>query len=446
MRVAVLGYGRQGQSAAEYWYNIDPKNTITICDANADLEVPAKFEKQLGKNYLKNLGGFDIIVRGPSVHPANIAKANTAEILQKVTTTSNEFIRICPTKNIIGVTGTKGKGTTSTLIAKILEADGKTVHLGGNIGIDPLLLLKENIKPDDWVVLELANFQLIDLKVSPHIAVCLMTVPEHLDWHSNLDEYYRAKTNLFANQTKKDIAIYNENYESSKYIASFSKGHKIGFDVPQLGTHTKMQNASYVSNGNIYHKSNLICSINDVSLFGRHNLENICAAISAIWGIVENKNMIKKVICEPLNLQHRLELVATINNVRYYNDSLSTTPETTIAAIKSFTESKILILGGSSKGIDLEPITKACIKNNVRYCVLIGQTADQLSKYFIMHGLNNFSIVNTNMKDVVACARKHSQKGDVVLLSPGCASFGLFKDYEDRANQFKNAVYNMAKD
>ncbi len=187
MKIAILGYARQGQSAAEY-YSHDKNNEITICDIKENIKLPKNYLKKLGKTYLDNLDEFDLIVRSPSIHPKNIVKSNNAKILEKVTTTTNIFFEVCPTKNIIGVTGTKGKGTTSTLISKMLEKAGYRVHLGGNIGLDPLQLLKENISANDWVVLELANFQLIDIKHSPKIAVCLMVTPEHLDWHESIED------------------------------------------------------------------------------------------------------------------------------------------------------------------------------------------------------------------------------------------------------------------
>src|SRR3990167_6245451 len=159
-RIAILGYGAQGRSAYEYWNK--PENEITVCDQNESVELPADVNKQLGKEYLANLDQFDLIVRSPSVHPHDIAEANSPGVLEKITTVTNEFMKICPTRNIIGVTGTKGKGTTSTLIAKMLEASAgqrrQKVHLGGNIGTPPLDLLKNNIQPSDYVVLELANF------------------------------------------------------------------------------------------------------------------------------------------------------------------------------------------------------------------------------------------------------------------------------------------------
>src|SRR5680860_514808 len=187
MNIAILGYGKQGQSAYEYWSAKD--HDLTICDNNENAKIPKDAKKQLGADYLKDLSRFDLIVRSPSVHPKDITDIAGQEILTKVTSNTNEFFKVCPSQNIIGVTGTKGKGTTSSLIARMLKAAGKTVYLGGNIGIPPLELLNPSaggkLKPDDWIVLELANFQLIDLHYSPQVAVCLMLVDEHLDWHGD---------------------------------------------------------------------------------------------------------------------------------------------------------------------------------------------------------------------------------------------------------------------
>jgi UDP-N-acetylmuramoylalanine--D-glutamate ligase len=315
MKIAILGYARQGQSAAEY-FKADKNNEITICDVKESLSIPSNFRKKLGKDYLKNLGEFDLIVRSPSVHPNTIIESNGPEIISKITTTTNIFFEVCPTKNIIGVTGTKGKGTTSTLITKILQKAGYRVHLGGNIGLDPLQLLKENIKPEDWIVLELANFQLIDIKFSPKIAVCLMVTPEHLDWHESIEEYYSAKTNIFKYQSKNDLAIFNGNYKSSEYISSFSpaKNH-LKFDVPLMGKMPQHTEASYVKNDSIYYQESYICQENEIALLGRHNLENVCAAISATWEIIDkNKGPILEAIKSFSGMKHRLEFVRELDS------------------------------------------------------------------------------------------------------------------------------------
>ncbi|HEX5798262.1 MAG TPA: Mur ligase family protein, partial [Candidatus Saccharimonadales bacterium] len=274
MKIAILGYGEQGRSAYDYWKK--PENEITICDKNTELKIPPFTNKQLGKNYLKNLSEFDLLVRSPSVAPEDIVKNNTPEILEKVTSVTNEFFKACPTKNIIGVTGTKGKGTTSSLIAEMLKAAKKHVHIGGNIGTPPLDLLKDGIGQDDYVVLELANFQLIDLKYSPPIAVCLMVAPEHLDWHPHEDHYYDSKKPLFKHQSEKDYVIYFAKNDLSKKIVSSGKGQKIPYyEKP----------GAVIENGNLVIGNKTICSTADFKLPGEHNWQNICAATTAFWQI-----------------------------------------------------------------------------------------------------------------------------------------------------------------
>ncbi len=211
MKIAIVGFGIQGKSSYEYWRN---GNQITVCDQVKLDNIPDDVELRFGDKYLEGLDEFDLIVRSPKLHPKDIISANSEAILEKVTSNTIEFLRVCPTKNIIGVTGTKGKGTTSTLIANLLQGIGKEVFLGGNIGTPPLDLLKNGIKDSDFVVLELANFQLIDLNSSPHIAICLMVAPEHLDWHKDMEEYINSKKKLFINQKDDDIAIY---YGEIKY-------------------------------------------------------------------------------------------------------------------------------------------------------------------------------------------------------------------------------------
>lgn len=197
MKVAVLGFGSQGISSVEYWQGRG--HDVTVCDHAKDILLPGNASSRLGSNYLDGLDEFDVLVRSPSIHPRDIVKANpdAPEILNKVTSNTSEFLSVCPTKNIIGVTGTKGKGTTSTLITSMLEEAGYKVHLGGNIGAPPLEMLKNNINTEDWVVLELANFQLIDIKSSVPYAVCVMVEAEHQDWHTSVNEYIEAKQQLF---------------------------------------------------------------------------------------------------------------------------------------------------------------------------------------------------------------------------------------------------------
>lgn len=435
MKVAILGYGRQGQSGAEHWHA--QGNEVTICDQNVSLSIPSWAKSKLGDNHLTNLNEFDLIVRSPIIHPSLIVEANSLNILDKVTTTTNEFLKVCPTKNIIGVTGTKGKGTSCTLISKMLEADGKKVHLGGNIGLDPLVLLRNNIQPDDWVVLELANFQLIDLKHSPHIAVCLMVENEHLDWHKDLDEYLLAKQQLFINQATNDIAIYYPDNANSVQIASVSKGQRIPYFK---------QPGAFIKNDAIFVGDKIICKLEEIKLPGNHNWQNVCAATTAVWQVTQNIQAIKKAISEFSGLPHRIEKVRVFEGVTYYNDSFATGQSATIAAIKAVKGSKVLIVGGFDRNLSLDKLFKELnlIKDEISFCLLIGQTAQKLKNGLDAIGITQYELSKaSNMEQIVLEAKSKAADGDSVVFSPGFASFGMFKNFEDRGDQFREQVNNL---
>lgn len=437
MKVAILGYGSQGKSAFEYWGK--PGNEITICDARETLVIPDGAHSQLGKNHLKNLGSFDLLIRTPVLHPKTIQENNqeNQHILDKVWTNTNEFMKVCPTKNIIGVTGTKGKGTTSTLIAKMLEAAGKRVHLGGNIGIPPLELLKRNIRPDDWVVLELANFQLIDLRISPKIAVCLMVEPEHMDWHIDFDEYKTSKQQLFKYQDEQAAAIYFADNENSREIANISQGSLIPYFS---------QPGAVVLNGNVTIDGHIICKVTELQLPGEHNWQNVCAATTAVWCVMKDSAAIRKVLTSFSGLPFRIEFRGEKHGVKFYNDSFSTTPETSLAAMRAIKEPKVCIVGGFDRGLNLSGFAQQLATiPNLKKLVVIGSSGERLIQELKAASFNNYvdATSETTMAGIVATAIKQTNKGDAVVLSPGFASFDMFKNFEDRGNQFNKIVEKL---
>lgn len=435
MNIAIVGYGSQGASAFEHWSS--PENTITICDSNLDVSIPEGALSQLGDNYLENLDQFDLIVRSPSIHPKQISSANPDVTIQsKVTTNTNEFFRICPTKNIIGVTGTKGKGTTSTLITNMLKAAGHRVHLGGNIGTPPLEMLKNDIKPDDWVVLELANFQLIDIKYSPYIAVCLMITSEHQDWHTDFDEYIQAKQQLFLHQSTDDCAIYYAPDQNSRAIASGGKARQTPYmEAP----------GAYVDNGAVIINDQRICAVSDIKLLGKHNWQNVCAAVTAVWQVTKDIEAIKRAISDFSGMEYRLELVRELNGVRYYNDSFGTTPETAIVAIQAFDEPKVLIAGGSDKGASYDAMAREIKACDVKTLITLGFTGKKIAELVKAEPANIKIIEDVpTMQEAVRLAEQEARPGSVVLLSTGSASFGMFKNYKDRGEQFNQAVRALA--
>ena len=435
MNIAIVGYATEGRVSAEYFAR--GGHAITICDKSTDLEIPDGFTSQLGNEYLDGLDRFDLVVRSAGIHPDVILERNPG-VKPKITTAINEFLGSSPTRNIIGITGTKGKGTTSTLTHKILESHGLKSWLGGNIGRSPLEFIDE-LGPDDWVVLELSSFQLYDVQHSPHIAVCLMVVPEHLDWHSDVEDYYTAKSRLFRAQKRDDVAIYFADNADSKRIVSVSEGTHI----PYFAT----PGARVEERGMIeIQDSTQICSVDELKLLGRHNWQNVCAAITAAWQTgCDDVAKIKRAVTEFSGLPHRLEFVRGLDGVRYYNDSFGTTPETAIVAAEAFTNPKVMILGGSDKGATFDRLAKAVTKESVHHITLIGTTATEIKAALEAAGYTGTVTEGlTTMTDMVADCRSHAQNGDVVLLSTGCASFGLFANYKDRGEQFTEAVQALS--
>ena len=439
MKIAILGYAVDGASTAEYWHSKGAD--VTVCDQKTGLDLPAYATPKLGPDYLKNLGDFDMLIRTPGLHPSSIVAANpgSPDILKKVTTGLDEFFAICPAP-IIAVTGTKGKGTTCTLIYKMLQAAGEKAFLGGNIGKPPLDFISE-VTPNDYVVLEISNFQLIDFTGQPKVAVCLMLVPEHQDWHSSVNEYYTAKERLFIKQAKDDITVFNANNQTSKKITGVSHGQRIPYSVSDENKSPVTKSGAYVNGDTIYMQSSAVCKTSEVALLGRHNLENICAAIAAVWQIVDGDVVaISKVISEFSGMEHRLEFIREIDSVKYYNDSFATTPEATIAAIKAFKQPKVLILGGYDKGIPFYDLVNEVIKSNIRQVVVVGDTGEKIIELLVQRGFEKIILGGDTMSKIVESARSVAQSGDVVLLSTACASFGLFKNYKDRGDQFRTAV------
>jgi UDP-N-acetylmuramoylalanine--D-glutamate ligase len=424
----IAGYAIEGK--ANYVYFARQGHDITIIDEQPELkDAPKGVPTRLGSAAFEKLEDFDMVVRTASMNPAKLRGA------RKIWSAANEFFANCPAP-IIGVTGTKGKGTTSSLIASILKASGRTVHLVGNIGVAPLEVLP-NITPDDIVVYELSSFQLWDVEKSPHIAVVLMIEPDHLDIHGSFDEYVEAKGNIARYQTASDITIFSSQNMYSGIIAHSSSGEKIP---------VQSETAAHVDNGYFWYGNKKLCSVEALKLPGVHNQDNACAAIAAAWEYTQDAQVIEQGISDFTGLPHRLKFVRKIKGVAYYDDSIATTIGSAKAAIAAFPQSKILILGGSSKGVvDFSGLAKKAAEEEVKCALLIGEQAPVIEKSFKKYEwLKTESFDHTfTMKDIVRRASEIAQPGDVVILSPACASFGLFKNYADRGDQFIAAVNDL---
>lgn len=435
MKIAILGYSLEGRSSYEY-FSSQGGHDLTICDSDTAVKVPRGAKSVLGTDYLDDLDRFDLLVRTAGLSPAAIMDKNPG-VADKITSNLNEFLKACPTGNVIGVTGTKGKGTTSTLISLMLKAAGKQVGLAGNIGLPALELLPE-LSADSWVVLELSSFQLIDTQASPHIGVCLMVAPEHLDWHAGTDEYFEAKSRMFARQSAEDIAIYFSDNEVSKRIAAGGKGRKIPYYAPP---------GAAIESGAVRIDGKDICKTDELKLLGRHNWQNVCAAVTAVWQVTQDTEALRSVLTGFSGIEHRLEMVRELDGVSYYDDSYGTTPETAQVAIEAFDkEPVIVILGGRAKGIPFDGLAKFVAgRDNVKRVLAIGETGPEIAS--LLRGQGFDRVTETGSKDIgeiVSRARGLAGPGDVVLLSTACTSFDMFRNYKQRGEMFTEAVRALA--
>lgn len=428
-KIAILGFGLEGKSTLKFLKEKEYEN-LQVFDE--------KLQGDDIENDLTKLSEFDVIFRSPGIHKNHPELVKALEKGAQVTSATKLFFDICPCP-IIGVTGTKGKGTTSTLIYEILKDTGKDVYLGGNIGLPALELMKD-IWKESLVILELSSFQLQDLEKSPHIAVVLNTTSEHLDYHKDSEEYQSAKESIVKFQNRKDFAVLNLDYKYYERFENLGEAEKFFVSVGK-----KVKKGAYVSHGVIYVGSEEICKTDEVGLIGPHNLENILPAVMATSILKIPKNHISKSIKKFKGLPHRLEFAGEHNEVRFYNDSFSTTPETCIAALNSFKEPLILIAGGSEKKSDYTELGQVIFeKENLQDVILMGDTAQIIKKAILKNGDPKCSIATVaNYHDAFDLALEKAWRGSIVLLSPACASFGLFKNYKERGEKFKEWVESL---
>jgi len=432
MKIAIAGYGAEGKVSYDYWNT--PENEVVIVDereiSSDDMLIDAN--TMTGEGVFGKLEGFDMVVRTASLAPRKIKTDG------KIWSGTNEFFARCIDRGvpIIGVTGTKGKGTTSSLIASILRAAGKTVHLVGNIGQPALEVLPE-IHEDDIVVYELSSFQLWDLEVSPQVAVVLMIEPDHLDTHADFSDYIMAKSQITANQLTTDRVVYNIANAYATKIAQLSPGQRL----PYPSEYT-----AHVQGGMIYYGETELCDLDNLLLPGQHNLENALAAITAVWSWVQEPASISEGLRSFAGLPHRLELVRELDGVSYYNDSFSSAAGAAVAAIRAFTSPEIIILGGIDKGADFTELAQT-IKDapNVKQLIIIGEIRHKLADILRKSGVTQSMEVTDvqTMREVVGLARQAATSGDIVILSPACASFDMFKNFYDRGDQFRSIVQGL---
>ena len=427
-KIACLGLGTENQALLSFLLKNQVNSPITICDRRSARELGDKYKSlskhpqinwKLGLDYNKNLDCFDILFRSPGwpLFCPGIKKLKNKST--KISSPMNLFFALCPTTNIIGVSGTKGKGTTASLIAHILKKAKLKVFLGGNIGIAPFSFI-DKIKKDDWVVLELSSFQLEDLKYSPKLAVITNIYKEHLapadplnpNYHLSYRDYILAKLKLSFYQKETDSFFFNK--KSSPLLIKYKKylgaGQIINFTSSKLPSH----------------------------LIGEYNRENIAAAEMVAKKIGVNQKVIAAAVKSFIGLEHRLEFVTEKNNIKYYDNSFATNPESTAMDLTSFQEPIVLLAGGADKGANFLPLAKL-IKQKVKQVVLFkGEATPRIKKALLQVGYPIKQInLATSMAMAIAQARQKAKPGDIILLSTACASFGLFKNYKERGNLFK---------
>ncbi len=390
-----------------------------------------------GPEYLSDIDA-DVIFRSPGIMPFEPGIAKAVENGSALTSEMEAFFEVCPCK-IAAVTGSDGKTTTATIISEILKADGKKVWLGGNIGT-PLLDKADLMGPEDVAVVELSSFQLMTMNRSPDMAAVTNVSPNHLDKHRSMEEYVEAKRNILQNSPHPSIVSLNADNDVTR---SFAK--RAGEGVRFFSRRDTVENGAYCEDGVIYAslncKAERIMEAKDILIPGEHNAENYLAAIAMLYGQVKN-DAIVSVARSFKGVEHRIELVREVRGVRYYNDSIASSPSRTRAGLRAFDEKVILIAGGKDKGVPFDGLGED-IREHVKVLVLTGLTADKIEKAAVDAGFDGPIIKRDDFKEAVMEAAGAAEPGDVVLLSPACTSFDRFKDFAERGKYFKEIVTEL---
>ena len=438
-KIAVFGLGVSNRPLVRLLleYGCD----VTGCDKTPREKLDADvldLEKcgcklSVGEGYLDNLSA-DVVFRTPGMHPSNPALEKLRLNGAKVTSEMQVFFELCPCK-IIAVTGSDGKTTTTTLISEMLKAVGNTVWLGGNIGT-PLLPLCRQMKETDFAVVELSSFQLMDMTRSPDVAVITNLSPNHLDIHKDMDEYVEAKKNIFRYQGSNGVLIVNRDNDLTNVLTGNGATKKF----------SRLHTADiFLQDGKIYRDGQVVMEASDILLPGVHNIENYMTAILAVADLVDDET-IRKVARTFGGVEHRIELVRIKDGVRFYNDSIASSPSRTIAGLRSFPEKVMLIAGGYDKHIPYDVLGPE-ICAHVKMLFVNGATGG-----LIRQAVENCAEYNPALLKIVDCAdftdavlsaAKSSSSGDVVLMSPASAAFDQFKNFMERGKYFKKLVMEL---
>lgn len=443
--IAVIGMGVSNTPLIRMLLRADLK--VTVCDKSPRERVTEQADEleslgaklQLGPDYLAKIHKFDLIFRTPGLSPNTPELIRAVEKGSEVTSEMELFFQLCPCK-ILGVTGSDGKTTTTTLISEFLKEAGYNVYVGGNIG-KPLLPDVAGMTAEDMVVVELSSFQLMRMTRSPNVAVFTNLSPNHLDYHHTMEEYTAAKLNIFLHQKTGDRAVFNFDNDITRSLSKQAPAETVLFSRRQ-----RLEEGAYLRDGAIWLTNGMgsreVLPLTDIQIPGVHNIENYMAAIAAVDGLVPDK-CVRAVAKRFFGVEHRIELVRELNAVKYYNDSIGTSPTRTMACLDSFDQKLILIAGGYDKGV---PFTQLGVEmtKKVKLLILTGTTAPAIRRAVEeAPGYADSGLVLVETEDLVAAvaaAQAAAVPGDIVVLSPACAAFDKFKNFMERGKVFKELV------
>lgn len=443
-KTAVVGLGVSNKPLVDFLLNLgaivsgfDKKSENEFSDIAAELKSKG-VKLVLGDGYLENLVGYDVIFKTPSMRIDCEALQKASKEGAYITSEMEEFLRYCPGK-VFGVTGSDGKTTTTTLIYNMLKNQGYRTWVGGNIGT-PLFTKIEEMESNDKVVLELSSFQLMTMSVSPEVAVITNLSPNHLDIHKDMREYVDSKENIYKYQNKEDLLVLNRDNEITNKMSNDSEARVLQFSVKE-----KIEKGAYYQNDILFLNDLEVCRKSKIKLKGMHNVENLLAAFCALIEDVEIENM-NKVAVSFTGVEHRCEFVRELDGVEYYNDSIASSPTRTVAGLMAFDKPVILIAGGYDKKIPFEPLAELGLKH-IKILILVGTTKNKIKEAFEHEFIKTKTSIpiflTDTFEEAVYKAKECAEAGDIVTLSPACASFDLFPNFEKRGNTFKEIVNNL---
>ncbi|WP_409069053.1 UDP-N-acetylmuramoyl-L-alanine--D-glutamate ligase [Clostridium sp. FAM 1755] len=443
-KVAVVGIGVSNRPLIKFLVKLgaevtafDKKHREKLGSISSELEGIG-VNLVLGEDYLDKLDGYDVIFKTPSMRIDRPEFVKAKEAGAYITSEMEEFIKYCPAK-IFGITGSDGKTTTTTLIYEILRKEGYKTWVGGNIGT-PLFANIEEIKEDHMVVLELSSFQLMTMDVSPEISLITNLSPNHLDVHKDFEEYVDAKKNIFKHQENNDLLVLNKDDKLTDEMEKESLGKILKFSLVE-----KLNDGACLIDDKLTVLGKEVCHSKDVKLKGRHNIANLLAAFCMVNKFVSIDSM-KYVATNFSGVEHRCEFIREVNGVKYYNDSIASSPSRTLAGLNTFEKPVILIAGGYDKKIPFEPLAEGGY-DKIKTLILMGNTKNKIKAAFekvILDKKSNMKIVTVDsMEEAVKMAYKISEEGDIITLSPACASFDMYPNFEIRGNEFKNIVNGL---